>query len=567
MEYKSENKICQNCQKDFTIEPEDFNFYEKIKVTPPTWCPECRQLRRSVWRNERTLYRRDCDFCKKSTVTIYSSNKPYKVYCNTCWWGDDWDFSSYGRDFDFSRPFFEQFSELQHEVPRMALLNKNSVNSEYTNHSGDNRNIYLSFCIWNSENILYSTWTMKSRDCMDCSYIYEKGERLYECVDSRRSYQCQYGVLLRDCSDCFYCYDCRGCNNCFMFSNLRNKSYVFKNKQYTREEYLKKIKEHKMSSFVTREGFEKEFQDLIEQDAIHRYVVSERNINSVGSSFFNCKNATNVFDLDNGEDCRYIYSSIDLKDCMDMYHTGYSTSLCYECQGCTRTYDCLSCHLCYDNAHVSYSDTCQNSQNLFGCVSVKKGEYMIFNKKYLKADYEILKEKIIEHMKKTGEYGEFFPPEIAPVYYNETQGQLYIPMTKQEVLGKGWQWEDNVHGTFGKETIPISDIPDKIEDVPDSYLNEIFSCIDCLKNYNITRNELLFYRKENLSFPRRCPNCRYKRRFNLRPARKLWHRKCMCKKNHTNHDGEDCKIEFETCYAPNRVEKVYCESCYNKEVY
>ena len=562
-----EIKNCKNCKKDFVIEPDDFNFYEKIKVPPPTWCSKCRQQRRYAWRNERTLYRHNCDFCGKSTVTIYSPNKPYKVYCNLCWWGDDWDFASYGRDFDFTRPFFEQFSELQHEVPRMALLNKNSINSDYTNHSGDNKNVYLSFSCFDGENVIYSTWIMKSRDCMDCGYIYEKGERLYECIDSRKSYQCQYGIFLKDCSSCYYCYDCHGCNECFMSTNLRNKSYIFKNKQYTREEYFNKLKEYEITSFITREGLNKEFQDLVEKDAIHRYVVSERNVNSVGSLIFNCKNAMNVFDLESGEDCKYIYSSLELKDCMDMYHTGYSTSLCYELQGCTRTYNCLSCHLCYDNAHISYSDTCQNSQNLFGCVSVKKGEYMILNKKYSKADYETLKEKIIEHMKKTGEYGEFFPPKIAPVYYNETQGNLYMPMTKEEVLAKGWHWEENIPGTFGKETISSVSIPDKIEDVSDNYLNEIFSCVDCSKNYNITRNELLFYRKEHIPFPRKCPNCRYKRRFDLRPKRELWHRKCMCtQENYTNHNGP-CPVEFETCYSPDGKELVYCESCYNKEVY
>src|SRR3989344_3830874 len=179
---KSETKNCKNCQKSFTIEEEDFNFYEKIKVPPPTWCPECRQQRRYAWRNERTLYRRNCDLCKKSTVTIYSPNKPYKVYCNECWWGDGWDTTSYSRDFDFSRPFFEQFHELQLKVPRMALLNKNSVNSEYTNHSGDNKNCYLSTSIVNSENIFYSTNTYGvAKDCMDTYHMEVTNELLYQC--------------------------------------------------------------------------------------------------------------------------------------------------------------------------------------------------------------------------------------------------------------------------------------------------------------------------------------------------------------------------------------------------
>jgi len=555
---QSETKNCQNCKQDFTTEQSDFSFYEKIKVPPPTWCVDCRQLRRYAWRNERVLYRRNCDLCQKSTITIYSANKPYKVYCNECWWGDGWDVSSYGRDFDFSRPFFEQFKELQHDVPRMALLNKNSVNSEYTNHSGDNKNVYLSFSTFGCENIFYSTWVMDSRECMDCSFVYEKGERLYEVIDSRTSYQCQYGIFLKDCSSCYYCYDCHGCNDCFMSSNLRNKSYVFKNIQYTREEYLEKLKAINLSSYESREKLNEEFKNLIEKNSIHRYVISERSINSIGSLLLDCKNIKQSFEVTRGEDSKHIYSSRDIKDSMDIYHVGINVELCYELQGCTRTSNCHFCHLCYDDMNLDYCDTCQNSQNLFGCVSVKKGEYMIFNKKYSKEDYLILKEKIIEHMKQTGEYGEFFPPEMAPVFYNETQGNLYVPMSKSEVLARGWHWEDNMPGTLGKETVLTIDIPDKIEDVPDEYLGEIFSCITCSKNYNITQNELLFYRKENLPLPRKCPNCRYKSRFDFRPPRKLWHRQCM---------KEGCSNEFETAYAPDRPEIVYCEKCYNAEVY
>ncbi len=560
-------QACQNCKKDFTIEPDDFGFYEKIKVPPPTWCPECRQLRRYAWRNERTLYRRNCDLCSKSTVTIYSPNKPHKVYCHDCWWGDGWDPSSYGRDFDFTRGFFEQFHELQLEVPRMALLNKNSVNSEYTNHSADNRNVYLSFACFGDDNIMYSTWIMSSRDCMDCSFIYEKGERLYETIDSRSSYQSQYSFFLKDSSNCLYCYDCAGCNNCFMSSNLRNKSYVFRNKQYSREEYLEKIKELNLSSFIVREAFNEEFKNLLEKDSIHRYVVSERNVNSVGSLLFGCKNVQQSFEVNGGENGKYIYGALEVKDSMDLYHVGFNGSeLCYECQGCTRVANCQFCHLCYDNMNVMYSDTCQNSKNLFGCISVKKGEYMIFNKKYSKEEYDVLKNKIIGHMKSTGEYGEFFPPQIAPVYYNETQGNLYVPMTKEEVLAKGWQWEDNVPGTFGKETVSINQIPDKIDDVPDTFLKEVFACVECSKNYNIVPNELLFYRKENIPLPRKCPNCRYKRRFDSRPPRKLWTRECMCDIGNHEHEGK-CQNTFKTPYDPERVEKVYCESCYNKEIY
>ncbi|MDP2789309.1 MAG: hypothetical protein Q8O46_04705 [bacterium] len=527
MNTKTENKNCQNCKKDFTIEPEDFNFYEKIKVPPPTWCPECRQLRRYAWRNERTLYRRNCDLCSKSTVTIYSPNKTLKVYCNECWWGDGWDPASFGRDFDFARPFFEQYREMQREVPRMALLNKRSVNSEYTNHSADNKNVYLSFSVFDGENIFYSNWMMNHcRECVDSSFLSEAGERLYEVINSRKSYQCQNSVLLQDCINCFYSYDLRGCSDCFLCYNLRNKKYCFKNIQYSREEYFRKISEYDLGSYQIRTKLYKEYPKMLKDQAIHRYIISERTVNSTGNFLFDLRNVRDSFEISKSENCRYIYCSPGVKDCWDLYHVGFHVELCYEAQGCTATSNCHFCHLCYDNVNVMYGDTCQNSHDLFGCISVKKGEYMILNKKYGKVEYEKLKEKIIEHMKKTGEYGEFFPPSVAPVCYNETQGNLYMPLTREEVLARGWQWEDKVSGTFGKETLKPEDIPDKIEDVKDSITKEVLRCENCTKNYNIVPFELSFYRRENISIPYFCPDCRYKKRMDLRLPRKLWHGQC-----------------------------------------
>ncbi|MEI8175111.1 MAG: hypothetical protein WCG28_04135, partial [bacterium] len=233
---------------------------------------------------------------------------------------------------------------------------------------------------------------------------------------------------------------------------------------------------------------------------------------------------------------------------------------------CSRLYNSKFCHLCYDNREIEYCDSCQNCQNLFGCISIKKGEYMILNKKYGKVEYEILREKIIEHMKQGLEYGEFFPPSISPVCYNETQGNYYMPMTQEEIIFRGWQWENKIPGIFGKENTETENIPDTIEEMGDEVYSKIFKCIDCIKNYNIIPNEFSFYKREKIPLPRRCPECRYKKRFAIRSPRKLWHKVCMCEKNNHDHNGK-CKTEFETSYDPSREEIIYCEDCYNKEIY
>jgi CxxC-x17-CxxC domain-containing protein len=42
----------------------------------------------------------------------------------------------------------------------------------------------------------------------------------------------------------------------------------------------------------------------------------------------------------------------------------------------------------------------------------------------------------------------------------------------------------------------------------------------------------------------------------LRNPRKLFDRKC-----------DKCGIDIKTTYSPDRSEIVYCEECYNKEIY
>jgi len=559
MEYKNETKNCQNCKKDFIIEPEDFNFYEKIKVPPPTWCPECRFQRRYSWRNEFTLYRRQCDLCGKSSVTIYSPKKPYKVFCPNCWWGDGWDAKDITQDFDFSKPFFEQFYELQLKVPRIALLTKNSINSEYTNHSGDDKDCYMCVSTFYSENVMYSTniWD-KGQDLCDCTLVMNNGVLSYECLDSSNIYRCQFSILLESCTDCLYCYDLRNCQNCFLSYNLRNQNYMILNKKYSKKEYLEKIEEFNLSFYEARRDLFIKFVDLMREKALHRFTVMENTVSSSGNMLYNCKNVEQVFDSEGAEDSKYGIIIPGVKNSMDACHVGFGTELIYESHALVRSYNVLFSHLSYDNNDIQYCDSCHNSNNLFGCVSIKKGSYMIFNKKYSKEEYLELREKIIEYMKKTGEYGEFFPSKLSPFSYNESHAQTYILLNKEEALNRGFHWEDNLPGTYNKETISPENIPNSIKNISESITKEILKCENCAKNYNIVPAEFIFYQRENIPIPHLCYTCRYKKRISLRLPRKLWHRKCM---------KEGCTNEFETAYAPDRPEIVYCERCYQQEVY
>src|SRR3989338_2600235 len=129
------DSICKNCQTTFLIEPDDATFYAKLDVPEPTLCPECRMQRRMLFYNDRSLYRGVCGFCKKEVISAYPPETKHPIYCQPCWWSDKLDAMEYGRTYDDSRSFFEQWRELRDAFPFPALNNiyASNVKSEYVN--------------------------------------------------------------------------------------------------------------------------------------------------------------------------------------------------------------------------------------------------------------------------------------------------------------------------------------------------------------------------------------------------------------------------------------------------
>ena len=164
-------------------------------------------------------------------------------------------------------------------------------------------------------------------------------------------------------------------------------------------------------------------------------------------------------------------------------------------------------------------------------------------------------------------YGEFYPIELSPFGYNESCAMETNALNKDEALEKGYKWQDNIQRTTGKETLKPENIPDSIDDIDDSILEEILACMECKRNYKIVPNELIFYKKMKIPLPRKCFYCRHAARIARRNPFKLWHRTCMCEKEGHFHEAGSCVVEFETSYAPERPEIVYCEKCYQAEVY
>lgn len=556
-------KICAQCTNQFEVTDEDLQFYDKISpvfadkkypIPPPTLCPSCRMQKRMTFRNERNLYKRKCDFSGKEIISIYSPASPYTIYDQKMWWSDVWDTFKYGKPYDFNRTFFEQFQELLIKVPRINLENRENENSDYGNDNDHLRNCYLCFNGSQAEDSYYcNTFGFGVKDSVDLFWCFSC-ELCYECTKVHESYHSFWCFNGKNLSDCFFCIDSQSCKNCFGCVGLRQKEYCVYNEQLTKEEYQKFMENFKFTH--TEIELAKEKVKALSLKTPHKNVQIQESENCVGDYISNSKNCTQCFDVIQSENSKYTWDGM-VNNCYDCFNTGFNTNFVYECLG---TYECTNVNFankCHMSSDLLYSDYCFQSEKLFGCVGLKHKKYCILNKQYSKEEYEELVPKIIEQMKKDGQWGEFFPASFSPFGYNDSMAADYFPLTKEEALEKGFHWNDYINPKpIGMKTIVAKDLPESIQEVGDEILEWVIECEKDQKIFKIIAQELKFYRRHNLPLPRLCPDCRHYERKALINPRKLYVRECA-----------KCDMPIQTSYSPDRPEIVYCEQCYLKEVY
>ncbi|MBI3442396.1 MAG: hypothetical protein HY007_01360 [Candidatus Sungbacteria bacterium] len=581
-----ETKTCQNCKTGFTIEPEDFAFYEKIKVLPPTWCPECRMIRRMLFENERQLFRHKDETTGKDIFSEFPPQVRAKIYNDEYWQSDAWDPIDYGRDYDFSRPFFEQFRELMYDVPWVSRSARNLVNSDYVHGASNLKDCYLCFNMGNCERCAYVSDANNMKDSVDCTTL-DRDEFCYECTNTIDSYQARFSHRCEKCHDVWFSRDCVGCSNCFGCANLRSRQYYIFNRPYSREDYFATLEQFGLGSHQSLEEIKKQVRQF-SLSLPHKFMSGTHNINVSGDIIASGKNVHESYNITDGENVRYSQSlAMGVKDSYDFTVWGQHSELMYEVlvsgDGCSNVKFTMDSWPA--NHDIEYSFKCMSSNNLFGCVGLRKKSYCIFNKQYSKEDYFALREKIIRHMNETPftdtegrvyRYGEFFPPEFSPFAYNETLANDFFPLTKEEAVNKGYVWRDPETREF-QTTVDAQNLPDHIKDVGDDILKEVIKCASCAKAFRLISMELEFYRRMTLPLPRVCHNCRFIERTKYRNQPKFYSRTCQCAgtksengiyQNQTSHvhATDHCSNEFETSYAPDRKEIVYCEECYQSEI-
>ncbi len=579
----AENKNCRQCSQEFVVADDDLNFYRKMSPTiggrlfdipAPTLCPDCRRQRRFAWRNMNKVYKIKCDLTGNEIISGYAPNSKFKVYETSVWWSDQWDPMEYGQDYDSSHSFFEQLQELNLKVPKMHAVVVENENSPYTNNVTRAVNCYLVQNATNNENCMYGQGLWNNKDCVDCLRIYDC-EGCYESSICENCYQSHYCINTINSRESYFLDSCVSCANCFACANLSNKQYWINNQQSTKEEF-EKVCEEFLS--LNGEGKNQKIAEirkmLSEQPKKFAQVVDCEN--STGDHLYHSNNIKNTFYANGDENLKYCSNIDKATNSYDYDFWGNQTEgIIDSLEVGINAQNIFYSRSVYQNcSNIFYSIGVYNSsRNCFGCVGLKQKEYCILNKQYTKEEYEQRVAQIIENMAEQGEWGEYFPMSMSQYGYNETIANEYYPLTQDRAKGIGANWQDEDFGLKYDgpfyEPKPIADYdPQKNQSAQtetEAILAGILKCEVSGRPYKIQPQELHFYIKNNLQIPRRHPDQRYEDRTKLRNPMTLWHRQCMCEESGHDHSGK-CQIEFKTTYAPERQEKVYCESCYQKSI-
>jgi len=130
------------------------------------------------------------------------------------------------------------------------------------------------------------------------------------------------------------------------------------------------------------------------------------------------------------------------------------------------------------------------------------------------------------------------PFSLSAFGYNETIAQEYFPLTKEGAIAQWFKRSDH-------------EAPS-----PSADQEGVLVCEMSWKPFRLIPQEIEFYKKNSLPLPTKHPDVRHAERMKLRNPRKLRDRECSI-----------CEVDIKTTYAPERLEKVCCEECYNKKIY
>jgi hypothetical protein len=138
-----------------------------------------------------------------------------------------------------------------------------------------------------------------NKDVYDCSNIYVKAELCLETLGTINVFNCNFCLYVFNSNDLWYCEQCFSCKNCFGCVGLRNKEYCILNKQYSPEEYEKKVAEiiiHMQKNKEWGEFFPAQLSPFPYEETLANYYFPTSEFKHKGNSSISSSNSKTIPD-------------------------------------------------------------------------------------------------------------------------------------------------------------------------------------------------------------------------------------------------------------------------------
>ena len=160
-------------------------------------------------------------------------------------------------------------------------------------------------------------------------------------------------------------------------------------------------------------------------------------------------------------------------------------------------------------------------------------------------------------MLENGEYGEGLDMKFSAQAYNFSIGQLFFPLTDSEIIKLGGYVAKEPETNSGEiKIISTQELPQIIDKVSDDIINYGIECEITGRPFRVTSSELRFYRKMKLPLPSKHPVVRMQERLLFVPLGIKYLTNCA-----------KCQKRTDSLFNPKDDYILYCEKCYQQEVY
>lgn len=335
-----EQRICRRCASAFSCFAKDDEMHTKLapvisgetfSLPSPDLCRACRERNKMLFRKERWLYKRVCDGCKKTFVSVFPQEYPGKVLCHACWYNPAiYDPTTYGREISLTEPLLPQLQRLAAETPALGIFQSDDIeNSDYAQHIAACKGCYLCGAITNSEKCFYTFATARADTTIDCSFLTDT-EVVYDSIDIVNARRVFFSSSVKNSSFVRFSNAIENANYVLLSAGVHNAQYVYKNQSLPKDEremHLHEVQQ-KLTTPTGLQELWHEFSDVV-VTSTRVASVCVGSENCVGHEITNSGDVFFGFDCTDVKDARYVRYCRSAETLMDVYGAYNKTDKTY----------------------------------------------------------------------------------------------------------------------------------------------------------------------------------------------------------------------------------------------